>query len=229
MSNSIKTVTSADVEPAGRVLNDGTAPLNARFRALFTLKHVGGPEAISWISQAFNDPSALLKHELAYCLGQMGDSAAIPVLTGLLADKTRETIVRHEAGEALAAIGGPEALKLLKEYSQDSVPEVADTCQLGVKMLEYRESDASRDEKGLLPANPYASVDPAPPLLEKDVNKLRALLLDDKASLFERYRAMFTLRNIGSEECILALAEGERDLGIMKVLGDDIMMLFLQV
>lgn len=60
-------------------------------------------------------------------------------------------------------------------------------------------------------SNPYFSVDPAPPSGEKDVTALRASLLnEDDASLFDRYRAMFALRNHGSKESVEALAEGKR-------------------
>lgn len=92
-------VTEQEVEAVGKMLVDPGQPLQARFRALFTLRGLGGPGAITWISRAFGDDSALLKHELAYCLGQMQDSRAIPVLVDVLRDTCQEPMVRHEAGE----------------------------------------------------------------------------------------------------------------------------------
>lgn len=92
-------VTEQEVEAVGQTLVDPQQPLQARFRALFTLRGLGGPVAISWISRAFDDDSALLKHELAYCLGQMQDRRAIPVLLDVLRDTRQEPMVRHEAGE----------------------------------------------------------------------------------------------------------------------------------
>lgn len=59
---------------------------------------MSGADAIEWISKAFTDESALLKHELAYCLGQMQDRRAIPTLTAVLKDTEQEPMVRHEAG-----------------------------------------------------------------------------------------------------------------------------------
>lgn len=44
---------------------------------------------MSWIGKALNDPSALLKHELAYCLGQMQNPSAIPILIKTLEDKSQ--------------------------------------------------------------------------------------------------------------------------------------------
>lgn len=59
---------------------------------------MSGADAIEWISKAFTDKSALLKHELAYCLGQMQDRRAVPTLTAVLKDREQEAMVRHEAG-----------------------------------------------------------------------------------------------------------------------------------
>lgn len=86
------------VEQIGTLLNDKNRPLKERFRALFTLKNLGGAVAIQAISKCFADESALLKHELAYCLGQMQDPSAIPYLIQVLEDKSQEPMVRHEAG-----------------------------------------------------------------------------------------------------------------------------------
>ncbi|XP_029469896.1 deoxyhypusine hydroxylase [Rhinatrema bivittatum] len=196
-------VTESEVAAVGRVLVDTGQPLKARFRALFTLRNVGGRAAVDWIGRAFEDESALLKHELAYCLGQMRDEAAVPVLVRVLEDRGQEPMVRHEAGEALGAIGNLDVLDLLKRYSADPVIEVAETCQLAVRRLEWLQNNKEHPDN-----NPYLSVDPAPPAEDKDVQKLRQILLDESQTLFDRYRAMFALRNIGGERAVLALADG---------------------
>ncbi|XP_062888671.1 deoxyhypusine hydroxylase isoform X1 [Mobula hypostoma] len=190
------------VEVIGRILVDVSKPLKERFRALFTLRNLGGLAAIEWISKGFADESALLKHELAYCLGQMQDERAIPVLRRVLQDGNQEPMVRHEAGEALGAIGKPEVLELLRKYSHDPVIEVAETCQLAVKRIEWLQNNKDQSE------SQFCSIDPAPPASEKDISKLRETLLDESLPLFDRYRAMFALRNIGSKEAVLALGDG---------------------
>lgn len=91
-------VSDEKTEEIGNLLNDKNRPLKERFRALFTLKNLGGPVAIAAISRCFADESALLKHELAYCLGQMQDASAIPTLVKVIEDTTQEPMVRHEAG-----------------------------------------------------------------------------------------------------------------------------------
>lgn len=92
-------INSDNIHAIGKVLNDNSRPLKERFRALFTLKNIGGELAIECIKKGFQDSSALLKHELAYCLGQMQDSRANPVLIDVLKDTSQEPMVRHEAGK----------------------------------------------------------------------------------------------------------------------------------
>lgn len=60
-----------------------------------------------------------------------------------------------------------------------------------------------------LSTNPYFSVDPAPPSASQDIGTLKQTLLDEKLPLFERYRALFSLRNMGTKDAVIALAEGK--------------------
>ena len=204
----------AKVKAVGNVLNDPCQTLTKRFRALFTLKSLAGEEAIVQIARCFSDPSALLKHECAYCLGQMEDARALPILCQLLEDLQQDSIVRHEAAEALGAIGDPKSLELLCKFASDSVPEVAETCQIAVHRLKWLEK-----EKQNVNGNPlYGSVDPAPPLLEGDpliseeegltVKNCGKLLVDKNISLFQRYQAMFALRDKGCDEAVDAILAG---------------------
>ncbi|XP_034173444.1 deoxyhypusine hydroxylase nero [Osmia lignaria lignaria] len=200
-------ISESQISAIGHVLNDQTRPLKERFRALFTLKNIGGVKAIEQINNCFKDESALLKHELAYCLGQMQDTRAIPVLIEILKDVKHEPMVRHEAGEALGAIGDLSIIPVLEEYSKDCVPEVAETCQLALHRLQWLKSNNSKDLMNSQRSS-YMSVDPAPPAEITDIEKLKSILLNENASLFERYQAMFSLRNIHTPESILALCEG---------------------
>ena len=108
-------LTPEQVDKAGEILSDKKIPMGIRFRALFTLKNVGGNAAIMAIGKSLeNDDSALLKHECAYCLGQMQDEAAIPILERVLSNIVEHPMVRHEAGEALGAIATDNCLVILK-------------------------------------------------------------------------------------------------------------------
>jgi deoxyhypusine monooxygenase len=50
---------------------------------------------------------------------------------------------------------------------------------------------------------------------DKSVCELKEILLDVERSLFERYGAMFTLRDRGTEECVEALGAGFGDKSIL--------------
>ena len=62
------------------VLLDEDARVFDRYCAMFGLRNQGSPEAVQALTEAFSSKSALLKHELAYVLGQMQDAAAVDAL-----------------------------------------------------------------------------------------------------------------------------------------------------
>lgn len=82
--------------------------------------------------------------------------------------------------------------------------EVAETCQLALQRMEWFNKNSSSDK-----VSPFHSVDPTPPSSERNVTQLKSVLVDENESLFERYRAMFGLRNIKTDESVLALCEGK--------------------
>jgi len=174
-------ISEENIQRIGEILIDTKRPLKERFRALFSLKNANGLAAINCISAGFSDSSALLKHELAYCLGQMKNPVALPILISVLNDSNQEPIVRHEAAEALGAIGDPSIHDILKKYENDQTREVAETCQLALERLSWL--DSSKDVE-----NVYHSVDPAPPLNDGlSVKELKDILLDESLTMFQRY------------------------------------------
>ena len=200
------------VSPAiqvGEVLNNTEKSLAERFRALFTLRGLGGQEAIDQISKCLlKDSSVLLKHECAYCLGQMTDPRSSTILQSVLGDLTEDPMVRHEAGEALGAIGKMSALPVLEQYLNDPSPEVAETCQIARDRLNWL---ADKESDNFIDNNPYLSVDPAPPTYQGDLSQWEQQLHDHTLSLFKRYRALFALRNIGGTKAVEALTTGFQD------------------
>jgi deoxyhypusine monooxygenase len=90
-------------------------------------------------STGFKDPSALLKHELAYVLGQIKNPKAIPHLERVLIDDPpfHGEMVRHEAAEALGALSSLQSLDLLKKYRGDESRSVRETCEIAVDKIEW--------------------------------------------------------------------------------------------
>ncbi|OAX34413.1 ARM repeat-containing protein [Rhizopogon vinicolor AM-OR11-026] len=205
----------------------GTVPLHDRFRALFTLKSLKNDEAVTIISEGFADQSALLKHELAYCLGQMRLASALPVLESVLENLDEDPMVRHEAAEAMGAISSAGSTATLTKYLTDSNRSVRETCEIALAKIQWDNSEEGRQHvvsTEISDETTYTSIDPAPPsskLLsgqpkpddtsDSVIASLRTALLDTSVSLFERYRAMFALRNIGTPEAVNALAAGFSD------------------
>lgn len=113
-------------------------------------------------------------------------------------------------GEALGAIGSAESLPVLQEHCHDKVIEVAETCQLAVQRINWVLDEKKKSEiDSAYKQNPYCSVDPTPSISIKETGELKSILLDENLSLFERYRAMFALRNKGDDISVKALAEGK--------------------
>ncbi|KAI7695645.1 hypothetical protein SSS_02540 [Sarcoptes scabiei] len=124
----------------------------------------------------------------------------------VLANFDEHPMVRHEAGEALGAIANDKCLQILKKYINDPSKDVAETVQLAINRIEYLRNDRIDNGNRSI----YSSVDPAPPLVKTDekIDDLKRILTDSKQSLFKRYQAMFSLRNINTDQSALALAEG---------------------
>nr|NVI76085.1 nero [Cucujiformia] len=138
-----------------------------------------------------------------YCFGQMQDENANNILISVLEDQSQEPMVRHEAAEALGAIGSESVISYLEKYKNDPAIEVAETCELALDRIHWCKNHDEKNEN--LSHSIYNSVDPAPPAVSKNINVLKTFLMDENLSLFERYRAMFALRNIGSTDAIRAL------------------------
>ncbi|OLY83486.1 Deoxyhypusine hydroxylase [Smittium mucronatum] len=186
-------------------------PLFQRYRALFSLKGLGTNEAAEVIIRAAKEEkkSELFKHELAYCLGQLKNKESIPLLKKLISDKDEFVMVRHEAAEALGAISEPDTIETLKQHLNDECQELADTCYLAIKKINIETSaDGLGKDIEKLSTNKYGSIDPVPSLSRgMSVPVLREMIIDQKADLFDRYTALFGLRDDGSPEAAAALLE----------------------
>ena len=92
---------------------------------------------------------------------------------------------------------------------------VLETCELAQDQIKWsKETDKGKTENLDMTKLKFTTNDPAPPFnykqdeKYKDVNFLTKMLLDNKNySLFNRYRAMFTLRELYTEESCLAICQ----------------------
>ncbi|BAE57157.1 unnamed protein product [Aspergillus oryzae RIB40] len=227
-----------------KVLVNESEPLARRFRALFSLKYIACLQpptektlpAIQAIAAGFTSSSALLKHELAYCLGQTRNPDAVSYLLEVVKNTEQDAMCRHEAAEGLGALGFDTSLDVLKALRDDEKEEdvIRETCDIAVDRILWENSEERKSEK-LKPryynrfkcppisTNSFlGSSSNSPPLpmasSQPSISDLEKTLLDTKLPLFQRYRAMFALRDLASPpdlptavEAVEALAKGLKD------------------
>ena len=145
-SSEFETVDPAPMAPETTVpelearLFNGDITMFQRYRALFSLRHIGGDDAIRVIARAMTEPdSALIRHEAAYVLGQMQGSKAIPYLVRQM-ERDPNPMVRHEAAEALGNMW--DAIKdvepILRRFAkEDPAQEVRESCEVALDNIAY--------------------------------------------------------------------------------------------
>lgn len=117
-------------------LLDESQSLFWRYRAMFSLRNKNSDEAALALVQGFRDSSALFRHEVAYVLGQVQRPVTVPGLAAVLRDENEHRMVRHEAAEALGAIGGQEVESILVEF-QDNPDIVGESCNVALDTIDY--------------------------------------------------------------------------------------------
>ncbi|KAF7818405.1 deoxyhypusine hydroxylase [Senna tora] len=133
----------SSVDQLRKVLLDEEKGMYERYAALFALRNDGGIDAVTAIIDSLGSKSALLRHEVAYVLGQLQDKAASAALSNILRDVKEHPMVRHEAAEALGSIADDHSVALLEEFVADPEPLVSQSCQVALSMLEYEQSGKS--------------------------------------------------------------------------------------
>lgn len=202
-------------------LADPAKPIGMRMRSAYYLRQIHKEDeslqerVVQALAKGLRDSrhGSLLRHEFAYVMGQLRDQRGCPVLEETLVSNEDCVMVRHEAAEALGAIGAERSNDALTIVRNDPAtkPELADTCQLALNLMEWRQQG---QDPTTMPAvcacmlNPYSSVDPAPPNPQHqhmDTQELGNILCDPNEHIFQRYRAMFSLRNRGGAEAVQQL------------------------
>jgi len=118
-------------------LTDDRIPLFQRMRNVFSLRNEGSDESCLALCFGFQSSSALLRHELAYVLGQMQNKVALPALIDRLNDLQEHVMVRHEAAEAMGAIGDLSVKVVLEKHLNDNNPEVSESCEVALDLLAW--------------------------------------------------------------------------------------------
>ena len=80
-----------------------------RMRAVFALRNIRSQQAIDALCDGFSSKSALLKHELAYVLGQIQD--------------------KHALNNSIKEV--------LEKHLQDPLIEISESCEVALDLLAY--------------------------------------------------------------------------------------------
>lgn len=115
---------------------------------MFALRDLASPPdlptavpAVQALARGFTDPSALFRHEIAFIFGQLSHPASIPSLTETLSNTGEESMVRHEAAEALGSLGDEEGVEdTLKKFLNDPEQVVRDSVIVALDMAEFEKN-----------------------------------------------------------------------------------------
>lgn len=132
-----------------------TLPLFARYRAMFALRDLASPPslptaipAVHALATGLADPSALFRHEIAFVFGQLSHPASIPALVKCLSNTKEESMVRHEAAEALGSLGDEEGVEeVLRGFVDDEEQVVRESIVVALDMAEFERSGESEYAK----------------------------------------------------------------------------------
>ena len=197
------------------ILND-KINIRIRMEILFQLRSFGNLESIKILEEALimEKTSDLLRHEVCYCLGQMTQSDENKneitnfLNSEIFADPNKYTpIVLHEAAEALGNIDFENNRILLEKFLNSEHEIIQETCEIAVENLNWMKKGFSKVDLN------YKSNDPAPPFNYKlnpeyaNLKNLEKILHDTTETIFNRYRVIFTLREINNEEAAKVLGQ----------------------
>ncbi|GMH63794.1 hypothetical protein TL16_g03802, partial [Triparma laevis f. inornata] len=158
----------------------------------------------------------LMRHEFGYVLGQLKSEEAVPELCKSIDDSEDDCICRHECAEAPPPMMSLALKTLRTNLSTPSNPiEVRETCSIALNFISWKTTPTSQDESTAPIAcacmlSSYDSEDPAPPHpshQNMNCEEIGCILRDENVELFERYRAMFSLRNKGGARAAVELGK----------------------
>eukprot|EP00915_Cephaloidophora_sp_WS-2016_P000484 GHVH01000610.1.p3 GENE.GHVH01000610.1~~GHVH01000610.1.p3 ORF type:complete len:253 (+),score=38.83 GHVH01000610.1:1998-2756(+) len=140
-------------------------------------------------------------------LGQLGPDltdcrSVFNTLALILENVNEDAVTRHEAAEALGNFGGDMSVKELKKYEMDEEVVVRETVLLSL-------AKHSCEDEGTSPKR-FLSYDPSlpfPSVSDAMIPDLIKLLGDKNQCLVQRYRALFSLRDLQTQAAEMAIIE----------------------
>jgi len=205
------------------ILINNNNPIRLRMDSLFRLRTIGNINSVQALEEALitEKSSDLIRHEVCYCLGQMlsTDDNKREIERFLYDEifqnpKKYQPIVLHEAAEALGNIDSCNNIKLLEKFLNYEDDIIKETCEISVDNINWMKETIHGKTEGLDKLKlVYRTNDPAPPFnfkndsLYTDIESIRNIMHNEKATMFNRYRALFTLREFNNDRAVEILCE----------------------
>ncbi|MCA9496351.1 MAG: HEAT repeat domain-containing protein [Nanoarchaeota archaeon] len=158
-----------------------------KIQIMFELMNIADEKSLEGIIDILrNDTCELVRHEAAFCLGEMSSFEAVKVLKEVL-EKEKSDVVIHECLMSLGVIGNEDDIGLIENYLSDEREIVSSSAEIAKERIQLKkEIILSRENK----------------------NKLISQLLDfENTSRNDRILIIFQLMNLADDDCIEALCK----------------------
>ena len=205
------------------ILLTESSGIRTRMNSLFRLRTIGTVPCILALEEALikEKSSDLLRHEVCYVFGQMTSTEENKkeIQTFLTKEVFEDPykynpIVLHEAAEALGNINFEFNKTLLNKFIDSPLEIIKETCEISIENLNWMNLTKNGETEGLHQVNLiYKTNDPAPPFNFKketkysDLDFLSKLMHDPSETKFNRYRAIFTLRELNNDGAVKVLCQ----------------------
>lgn len=185
-----------------------------KYTSILALKHYGNDEAAKVLEEGYKNlgESELLRHDVMYWMGQMRATNSIKFLLERMNDPDEKSVVRHEAGEALANLLDikEQVIPELEKHWDSNDTLLRSTVRLAVPKLKTINENSRYGKKysgSMEPAEPYNAEEVTEYLKSKgipepksNVELLQAVHQELKKSYEEvdeytKYRMLYFLRD----------------------------------
>lgn len=167
------------------ILSNSEEKSYKKIQTMFELMNIADDKSLEAIFNVLkNDSCELVRHEAAFCLGEMSYEKASEVLKDSL-ENDDSLVVKHECLMSLGVIGNDDSLEVVEKYLNDERCLVSSSAQISKERIELKKEI-------------ILSYENKKELIEK--------LLDfENTSKNDRILIIFQLMNIADDECIEVL------------------------
>ena len=166
------------LEECKRIFLAPTVDVCEKYTAMMTLRTFGTQEAADILEQGYQflGESELLRHDVMYCMGQMRAKNSLKFLLERMNDNQERSIVRHEAGEALANFHDikEQIIEEMQKHWDSTDDLLRSTVHVGIgKLKNYTENSRYGKKYG-------GTIEPAEPFNEQETREyIKSLGLED--------------------------------------------------